>query len=107
MSLLNIIKKDFAHSDKDITIQEYLEICKEDSKIYASPAERMLDAIGEPTIVDTKLDERLSRIYSNKVIKRYPAFNEFFGMEETIEQIVSFFKHAAQGVEEKKQILYL
>ena len=107
MSLLNIIKKDFAHSDKDMTIQEYLEICKEDSKIYASPAERMLDAIGEPAIVDTKLDERLSRIYSNKVIKRYPAFNEFFGMEDTIEQIVSFFKHAAQGLEEKKQILYL
>ena len=107
MSLLNIIKKDFVHSDKDITIQEYLEICKEDSKIYASPAERMLDAIGEPTVVDTKLDERLSRIYSNKLIKRYPAFQEFFGMEETIEQIVSFFKHAAQGLEEKKQILYL
>jgi serine protein kinase len=107
MSLLNIIKKDFAHSDKDITIQEYLNLCKEDNKIYASPAERMLDAIGEPAIVDTKLDERLSRIYSNKVIKRYPAFNEFFGMEETIEQIVSFFKHAAQGLEEKKQILYL
>ena len=107
MSLLNIIKKDFAHSDKDMTIQEYLEICKEDSKIYASPAERMLDAIGEPAIVDTKIDERLSRIYSNKVIKRYPAFNEFFGMEDTIEQIVSFFKHAAQVLEEKKQILYL
>lgn len=107
MSLLNIIKKDFAQSDKDITIQEYLEICKEDSRIYASPAERMLEAIGEPAIVDTKLDERLSRIYSNKVIKRYPAFSEFFGMEDTIEQIVSFFKHAAQGLEEKKQILYL
>ena len=107
MSLLNIIKKDFAHSDKDITIQEYLEICKEDNRIYASPAERMLEAIGAPAIVDTKLDERLSRIYSNKVIKRYPAFNEFFGMEDTIEQIVSFFKHAAQGLEEKKQILYL
>jgi serine protein kinase len=28
-------------------------------------------------------------------------------MEETIEQIVSFFRHAAQGLEEKKQILYL
>ena len=28
-------------------------------------------------------------------------------MEEVIEQIVSFFKHAAQGLEEKKQILYL
>ena len=28
-------------------------------------------------------------------------------MEETIERIVSFFRHAAQGLEEKKQILYL
>ena len=107
MSLLNNIKKDFTSSEKDITIQEYLELCKVDSKIYASPAERMLDVIGEPTIIDTKLDERLSRIYSNKLIKTYPAFSEFYGMEDTIEQIVSFFKHAAQGLEEKKQILYL
>jgi serine protein kinase len=28
-------------------------------------------------------------------------------MEETIERIVSFFRHAAQGLEERKQILYL
>ncbi|ELU06379.1 hypothetical protein CAPTEDRAFT_207228, partial [Capitella teleta] len=28
-------------------------------------------------------------------------------MEEAIEQIVSYFKHASQGLEEKKQILYL
>ena len=107
MALLNIIKKEFANSEKDITIKEYLELCKEDRKTYSSPAERMLDAIGEATVVETKLDERLSRIYSNKIIKRYPAFSEFFGMEDTIEQIVSFFKHAAQGLEEKKQILYL
>src|SRR3546814_15471624 len=28
-------------------------------------------------------------------------------MEETIERIVSFFRHASQGREERKQILYL
>ena len=28
-------------------------------------------------------------------------------MEDTIEQIVAFFKHAAQGLEESKQVLYL
>jgi serine protein kinase len=28
-------------------------------------------------------------------------------MEDTIERIVSYFKHAAQGLEEKRQILYL
>jgi serine protein kinase len=49
----------------------------------------------------------LSRLFSNKLIKVYPAFKEFYGMEETIEQIVAYFRHAAQGLEEKKQILYL
>jgi len=107
MSLLKTIKKDFSQPEKDMTMQEYLELCRADKSAFASPAERMLATIGEPTVVDTKLDERLSRIYSNKLIKRYPAFSDFFGMEETIDQIVSFFKHAAQGLEEKKQILYL
>lgn len=107
MNLLNTIKKDFGQVQDDLTIEEYLKLCKKDNKTYLSPAERMLLAIGEPEVVDTKLDERLSRIYSNKIIKRYPSFAEFYGMEDTIEQIVSFFKHAAQGLEEKKQILYL
>ncbi len=41
------------------------------------------------------------------MIRRYPAFEDFHGMEECIDQIVSYFRHAAQGLEEKKQILYL
>ena len=64
-------------------------------------------AIGEPELVDTRNDTRLSRIFANKVIKIYPAFREFYGMEEVIEQVVSYFRHAAQGLEERKQILYL
>lgn len=107
MDLLNIIKNDFTHENNDYSLTEFLQMCKADKSIYATPAERMLAAIGEPELIDTKLDERLSRIYSNKIIKRYPAFKDFYGMEETVEQIVSFFKHAAQGLEEKKQILYL
>ncbi|WP_346838718.1 PrkA family serine protein kinase [Microbulbifer sp. SAOS-129_SWC] len=93
--------------DEELSIQEYLELCKHDRSAYASPAERMLMAIGEAELIDTSRDPRLSRIFSNKVIKRYKAFSEFYGMEEAIEQIVSFFRHAAQGLEEKKQILYL
>ncbi|BFM05707.1 PrkA family serine protein kinase [Halioxenophilus aromaticivorans] len=93
--------------EEELTIQEYLDLCKADPGVYATAAERMLMAIGEPELVDTSLDSRLSRIFSNKIIKRYKAFEEFYGMEEAIEQIVSFFKHAAQGLEEKKQILYL
>lgn len=96
-----------ATQQEELSIKEYLELCKKDPSVYASAAERMLMAIGEPEMVDTSQDPRLSRIFSNKMIKRYKAFDDFYGMEECIQQIVSFFKHAAQGLEEKKQILYL
>ncbi|HWV15128.1 MAG TPA: PrkA family serine protein kinase [Cellvibrio sp.] len=92
---------------EELSIKEYLELCKKDPSVYASAAERMLMAIGEPEMVNTAHDPRLSRIFSNKIIKRYKVFADFYGMEECIQQIVSFFKHAAQGLEEKKQILYL
>lgn len=96
-----------AAKEEEMSLQEYLELCRKDPSAYATSAERMLMAIGEPELVDTKNDTRLSRIFSNKIIKLYPAFKEFYGMEETIEQIVAYFRHAAQGLEEKKQILYL
>lgn len=92
---------------EEFTIGEFLEICKEDQLAYANAAERLLNTIGEPQLIDTANDPALSRIFSNRVISRYPAFSEFYGMEEAIEQIVSYLKHAAQGLEEKKQILYL
>lgn len=91
----------------EMSLQEYLEICKNDPTAYANSAERMLLAIGSPELIDTRLDSRLSRIFANKIIAKYPAFDEFYGMENPIEQIVSYLKHAAQGLEEKKQILYL
>jgi serine protein kinase len=93
--------------EEEMSLNEYLALCKKDRLTYASAAERMLAAIGEPTLVDTRNDTRLSRIFANKVIKIYPAFREFYGMEEVIEQVVSYFRHAAQGLEERKQILYL
>jgi serine protein kinase len=92
---------------EELTLEEYLAECKRSPMAYATAAERMLQAIGEPQMLDTRNDPRLSRIFSNKVIKIYPAFAEFFGMEDAIEQVVSYFRHAAQGLEEKKQILYL
>src|SRR4029450_3795478 len=93
--------------EEELTIEEYLAECKSNPIAYATAAERMLKAIGEPKMVDTRNDPRLSRIFANKLIKIYPAFAEFYGMEDAIEQVVSYFRHAAQGLEEKKQILYL
>ena len=93
--------------EEEMTLEEYLAECKRNPVAYATAAERMLKAIGEPQQVDTRSEPRLSRLFANKIIKIYPAFAEFYGMEDAIEQVVSYFRHAAQGLEEKKQILYL
>ena len=93
--------------EEELSLEDYLDTCKRDPMAYATAAERMLSAIGEPESVDTRNNPALSRIFANKIIKIYPAFREFHGAEEVIEQVVSYFRHAAQGLEEKKQILYL
>jgi serine protein kinase len=91
----------------EMSLHEYLEGCRSDLTMYAGPAERMLDAIGEPELIDTSQDQRLGRIFQNRTIKYYPYFADFYGMEEVIERLVGFLRHAAQGLEERKQILYL
>ncbi len=93
--------------DAEMSLSDYLEACRTDPMLYASAAERILHAIGEPEMVDTSKDARFGRIFMNRTVRTYPAFAEFFGMEETVERIVSYFRHAAQGLEERKQILYL
>ncbi|WP_333918246.1 PrkA family serine protein kinase [Vibrio crassostreae] len=96
-----------AAKEEELTLQEFLVLCKDDKSAYANAAERLLLAIGEPEVIDTAQDPQLSRIFSNRVISRYSEFKDFYGMEDAIEQIVSYLKHAAQGLEERKQILYL
>src|SRR4249919_3866567 len=96
-----------ARSETDMSMTEYLESCRGDPMRYANAAERLLAAIGEPQMIDTAKDARLGRIFLNRTLRAYPAFTGFYGMEETIERIVGFFRHAAQGLEERKQILYL
>jgi serine protein kinase len=93
--------------ESEMSLQEYLRGCRDDPMMYATAPERLLKAIGEPETIDTAKDARLGRIFMNRTIRIYPAFPDFYGMEETIERIVAFFRHAAQGLEERKQILYL
>ena len=107
-SIASIFQQNFEDTGfKSMTVEEYLDLCKSDQMAYATAAERMVAAIGEPELVDTSKDPRLSRIFLNRTVRIYPAFKEFYGMEDAIERIVGYFRHAAQGLEERKQILYL
>ncbi len=92
---------------EELSLQEYLLRCREDPSVRATAAERMMRAIGEPELVDTSHDQRLGRIFLNRTVKIYRAFESLYGNEEVVERIVGFFRHASQGLEERKQILYL
>ncbi|MCG8547647.1 MAG: PrkA family serine protein kinase [Alphaproteobacteria bacterium] len=108
MDIFDVFSEVYAREkQEDMSLQEYLLGCRDNPSMYASAAERMVAAIGEPELIDTSTDARLGRIFMNRTIKRYPAFSEFYGMEDTIERIVGYFRYAAQGLEERKQILYL
>src|SRR3712207_5607801 len=96
-----------ARRETDLSLVEYLEGCRTEPLMYASAAERILAAIGEPELVDTAKDPRLGRICMNRTVRLYPCFSEFYGMEETVERIVSCFRHGARGLEERNQILSL
>lgn len=108
MKLLANYKKQYKQQDPEVmSLEAFIKLLKKDKGTYATAQERMLMAIGEPEIVDTANDRRLSRIFGNRLLKRYKPFEDFYGMEPVVEKIVSYFKHAAQGLEESRQILYL
>lgn len=105
--LSEFTRKFSVHVPEEISLTEYLDRCKTDPICYATPAQRMIKSIGEIEVIDTSKNPRLARLFGNKEIKTYPAFADFYGMEDTVETIVDFFRHAAQGLEESKQIIYL
>jgi serine protein kinase len=108
LDVFDIFTRDYARERfETMSLRDWLLAARDDKMLYASPAERLVAAIGEPELVDTAQDSRLSRLFFNRTIKVYRVFDGFFGMEDTIERIVGYFKHAAQGLEERRQILYL
>lgn len=107
MELFDLYNEESNKKQQEVmSLQDYLNLCKDDNMAYATAPERMLKAIGEPVIVDTSKDPRLSRIFQNRTIRQYPSFSDFYGLEDTVERIVGYFRHAAQGLEEKRQVLY-
>lgn len=107
MNLNNLLLQQYKKSQgESLSIQQWLDLCKTDPSAHDSPAERLLKAIGEPEEVDTSTDPILSRLFHNRIIYRYKAFKDFYGLEETIERFVDYVRHSSQGLEESKQICY-
>ena len=43
--------------EEELSLEAYLELCKKNPLVYATAAERILAAIGEPEVFDTHHDQ--------------------------------------------------
>ncbi len=93
-------------TEEELSLEEYLAECKRNPLAYATAAERMLKAIGEPQMMDTRNDSRLSRhLRRTRSSRSTPPSPSSTAWRTRSSRSSSYFRHAAQGLEEKKQIL--
>jgi serine protein kinase len=90
-----------------LSVEQWYEQAASAPDMYAGVHARLLKAIGDPIIIDTKADARLSRIFSGRKIRVYEPFKDFFGIEETIDEIISKLRAGAQNQEPARQVLDL
>ena len=92
------------------TFLEYLEKVRADPPIVKHAHARTYDMImreGVSPIGETD-DPRIKRLFKDETLNVYSFFkDEFFGIEETLAQIVRYFQSAAMRGEECRQVLYL
>lgn len=105
--MADFLKRKSQVSREALPLLEYLKQWDKDPALKANTAGRMMLGIGKGEVIDTSKDERLGRIFSQRTITTYPAFSGMLGVEDTIQTIVDFFRHAAEGLQQKNKILYL
>ena len=96
-----------ASAQEELSLQQYLLSCRDDPMMYATAAERMVDAIGAPELVDTSKDERLgasSPTGRSRSIRR-SRISTAWSRRSSGSSDISVTRR--QGLEERKQILYL
>lgn len=107
-----IIQKDRQERVKDHfegTFLDYTELIRKNPNLTILSHQRIFSLISNAGVEVVRTDEhpRLRRIYGNDVIKRYRFFEDFYGIDKTIMNIVRYFHSAAMAGEEARQVLYL
>ncbi len=101
-----------SRKEKAMGLDQYLDMCRTDKSAYMLMFGRLLKAFGEPEYIDTAKDSLLGPAYENKVIRRYPAFKEFYGGEkdggfDVVTQIAEHLEDAERGGAARKKIMML
>ncbi|MCB0352129.1 MAG: hypothetical protein KDD64_01355 [Bdellovibrionales bacterium] len=92
------------------TMLEYLELVREDPSIAKLSHRRIYDMLMEPGVTEINLedDPKLQRLYKKETLREYNFFKEdFYGMHQTVSEIVRYFHSASLKGEESRQVLFL
>ena len=91
------------------TMLEYLELVKETPTLAALAHKRIYEMVVKSGVSEINLEEdpRLKRIFKGEKIRKINFFDEFYGMDKTLNQIVRYFHSASLKGEESRQVLYL
>ena len=91
------------------TLMDYIELVEKDPSIVKSSHKRLYESIIEHGVENMPdSDSRKFKIFDGENLKSYKYFeNEFFGMENVLNKIMSFLSSAAQKGEESRQVLLL
>ncbi len=107
-----VIEKDRQERSKNYfegTFLDYAELVRKDPELAILSHQRLYNLISKAGVEVVRTDEhpRLRRIYGNDVIRKYRFFENFYGIDKTIMNIVRYFHSAAMAGEEARQVLYL
>lgn len=110
-SIFSKYKETYKKRDPEtMSVTEYLERGKSDPLVHANWAERLKHVIESKgvEIVDTALgNDREKRIHQSKKVAKYKAFEDFFGAENIIEEVMAHINESAQGGAKAKRILMM
>src|SRR5882724_12032539 len=70
LDVFDIFTRDYARERfETMSLRDWLLAARDDKMLYASPSERMVEALGEPESIDTAQDTRLGRLFFNRTIR--------------------------------------
>lgn len=99
-NLLNRIKKkEENRKDETMSVDSWLDECKTNPAAYETAADRLLKALGEPEIVNTREEsQQTSLVHGGKKIARYEPFADLYDAENTISKVATFIKNGGDGI---------
>lgn len=90
------------------TMYEYLQLIEKQPEIAKLSHQRIYEMLMGDGVMDIEADARLKRIYGKDKIRQFKFFaDDFYGMDNTINQIVRYFHSASLRGEESRQVLFL